>query len=163
MWPNILGTIQHSFAIRNQIKKEYSLITIHDEKRSKPETSCGCLSCICSHVPGFRDRKEPQNLSNRSQKQQQQHNNRRKNSVESQGSVRSIASAGSQGPPHGTRVVLGRETSPGPDTCHVSGDTRQESAKPRLPAEIMDKFSGQSREVSVSCVPTRSHNEGLVT
>ena len=47
-------------------------------------------------------------------------------------------------------MVLGRETSPSPDTCHVSGDTRQERVKPRLPAEIMDKFSGQSREVSVA-------------
>ena len=70
--------------------------------------------------------------------------------MESQSSVRSNVSAGSQGPPHGTRVVLGRETSPSPDTCHVSGDTRQERVKPRLPAEIMDKFSGQSREVSVA-------------
>ena len=68
--------------------------------------------------------------------------------MESQSSVRSNVSAGSQGPPHGTRVVLGRETSPSPDT----GDTRQEKVKPRLPAEIMDKFSGQSREVSVASV-----------
>lgn len=94
----------------------------------------------------FRDRKEPQNLSNRSQKQQQHSNSRRKNSIESQSSVRSNASVSSQGPPHGTRVVLGRETSPSPDTCHVSNDARQESVKPRLPAEITDKFNGQTRE-----------------
>ena len=48
-------------------------------------------------------------------------------------------------------MVLGRETSPSPDTCHVSSDTRQESVKPRLPAEVTDKFSGQTREVSNEC------------
>ena len=111
-----------------QETKERKIIDIYYERRSKPEPSRGCLSCISSHVPGFRDRKEAQNLSNRSQKQQ--HSNRRKNSVESQHSVGS-----GQGPPHGTRVVLGRETSPSPATCQP-GIT--ESVKPRLPAEIMD-------------------------
>ena len=88
---------------------------------------------------GFRDRKESQNQSNRSQQ-------RRKNSIETHHSFRSTSgsignSVGQgQGPPHGTRVVLGRETSPTPDTSQDPGH--------RLPSEIMDKFSGQTREVS---------------
>ena len=135
------STVLAKITARNQRKK---IINIYYERRSKPEPSRGCLSCICSHVPGFRDRKEAQNLSNRSQKQQ--HSNRRKNSVESQHSVGS-----GQGPPHGTRVVLGRETSPSPATCQP-GIT--ESVKPRLPAEIMDKFSGQTREVSPGVLMT---------
>merc|ERR1719245_2289258 len=45
----------------------------------------------------------------------------------------SIDSVSSQGPPHGTRVVLGRETSPSPQQT-------------RIPVEIMDRFNGQTRE-----------------
>jgi len=89
----------------------------------------------------FRDRKEPQNLSNRSQQQQ-----RRKNSIESQNSFRSTSSTcqgqGPQGPPHGTRVVLGRETSP----------RRDLDSSLRLPAEIVDKYSGQTREDLIEMV-----------
>jgi len=47
----------------------------------------------------------------------------------------------SQGPPHGTRVVLGRETSPVP--------AQQGS---RIPGEILQKFSGQSREDLIEMV-----------
>lgn len=94
----------------------------------------------------FRDRKEPQNLSNRSQQQQQQ---RRKNSIESQHSFRSTSSTcQGQGPPYGTRVVLGRETSPSPDT-RVARDLETSL---RLPAEIVDKFSGQTREDLIEMV-----------
>jgi len=93
----------------------------------------------------FRDRKEPQNLSNRSQQQQ-----RRKNSIESQNSFRSTSSTCQgqgpqgldQGPPHGTRVVLGRETSP----------SRDLDSSLRLPAEIVDKYSGQTREDLIEMV-----------
>merc|ERR1719150_2381467 len=102
----------------------------------------------------FRERKSPQNLSLRSQPQQQQ---RRKHSVESQHSFRSVTSTpgsgrrGSvtEGPPAGPRVVLGRETSPTPsrearDPGHVS--QLPDPHVSRLPSEIMDKFSGQTRE-----------------
>ena len=93
---------------------------------------------------GFRDRKEANNLSNRSQPQQKQ----RKNSVESQSSFRSTGSAGHvPSPPHvSTRVVLGRETSPVPVSTNIT-DKPDTSGDKRLPREIMDKFSGQSREV----------------
>ena len=57
-----------------------------------------------------------------------------------------------QGPPHGTRVVLGRETSPSPATCQPG--IQEHSVKPRLPPEIMDKFSGQTREVSPGVLVT---------
>merc|ERR1719445_1618497 len=85
----------------------------------------------------FRDRKEPQNLSNRSDRSA---NQGRKHSVESQSSFRSTSSSsqGSQGPPHGTRVVLGRETSP--------VQTVEDRNTGRLPGEVTSKFSGQSRE-----------------
>ena len=88
---------------------------------------------------GFRERKEPVNLSSRSTKQS---GGGRKHSVESQHSFRSTSSS-SQGPPHGTRVVLGRETSPSPVTGGQSG-LEEDS---RLPSEITNKFSGQTREV----------------
>jgi len=50
----------------------------------------------------------------------------------------SLESIGSQGPPHGTRIVLGRETSPVP--------------KSRLPQEILERFAGQSREDLIEMV-----------
>jgi Rab11 family-interacting protein 1/2/5 len=53
----------------------------------------------------------------------------------------SVESVSSQGPPHGTRVVLGRETSPAP------------SPQPcRIPREIMDRFTGQTREDLIETV-----------
>ena len=85
---------------------------------------------------GFRERKEPLNLSSRSTKQS---GGGRKHSVESTSSFRSTSSS-SQGPPHGTRVVLGRETSPDPTQSGLEEDRR-------LPSEITNKFSGQTREV----------------
>jgi len=50
----------------------------------------------------------------------------------------SMESIGSQGPPYGTRIVLGRETSPVP--------------KCRLPQEILERFAGQSREDLIEMV-----------
>lgn len=49
----------------------------------------------------------------------------------------SVESVCSQGPPHGTRIVLGRETSP---------------ILSRVPQEIMDKFAGQTREDLIEMV-----------
>ena len=65
--------------------------------------------------------------------------------MESQHSFRSTSSS-SQGPPHGQRVVLGRETSPVPLTGGQSGQQDID----RLPAEITNKFSGQTREVTTT-------------
>ena len=64
--------------------------------------------------------------------------------MESHHSFRSTTSSsgGGGGPPHGTRVVLGRETSPTPP----QGDT---GGVARLPQEIMDKYNGQTREVRI--------------
>jgi len=50
-------------------------------------------------------------------------------------------STGSQGPPHGTRVVLGRETSP------VPAQTQS-----RIPKEILEKFVGMTREDLIEMV-----------
>merc|ERR1719430_677743 len=50
-------------------------------------------------------------------------------------------SSGREGPPHGTRVVLGRETSPVP----VQTNTR-------IPQEIRDKFAGMTREDLIEMV-----------
>ena len=60
--------------------------------------------------------------------------------MESESSFRSnsSSSSSSQGPPEGTRVVLGRETSPSPLTGSGS----------KLPRELEQQFSGQTREVS---------------
>ena len=101
------------------------------------------LFSLCSYCAGFRDRKETLNLSNRSQTHQKP---KRKNSVESQHSFRSTGSGSHVTPPHvSTRVVLGRETSPVPVTTADTMNDKPEQK--RLPKEIMDKFSGQSREV----------------
>jgi len=50
-------------------------------------------------------------------------------------------SSGREGPPHGTRVVLGRETSPVPVQTHT-----------RIPQEIRDKFAGMTREDLIEMV-----------
>ena len=55
--------------------------------------------------------------------------------MESEISFRSNSSS-SQGPPEGTRVVLGRETSP-------------ETTGVRISLELQNQFSGQTREVSL--------------
>ena len=57
--------------------------------------------------------------------------------MESESSFRSNSSS-SQGPPEGTRVVLGRETSPSPGT----------NTGARISLELSNQFSGQTREVS---------------
>lgn len=53
----------------------------------------------------------------------------------------------SLGPPNGTRVVLGRETSPTPS-----------NNKSRIPTEIMAKFQGQSREDLIELVVSLQGN-----
>jgi len=50
-------------------------------------------------------------------------------------------SSGREGPPHGTRVVLGRETSPVPVQTHS-----------RIPQEIWNKFAGMTREDLIEMV-----------
>merc|ERR1719427_229823 len=50
-------------------------------------------------------------------------------------------SSGREGPPHGTRVVLGRETSPVPVQTHS-----------RIPQEIGNKFAGMTREDLIEMV-----------
>ena len=74
--------------------------------------------------------------------------------MESESSFRSTSSSsqGSQGPPEGTRVVLGRETSPSPLTGPGS----------RLTRELQQQFSGQTREVSQSVhIPADWQPRGL--
>jgi len=68
----------------------------------------------------------------------------RKNSIESNSSRHSrTLSDTSQGPPHGTRVVLGRETSPIP--CQSVS---------RIPKDFLDKFEGHTREDLIEMVVT---------
>jgi hypothetical protein len=57
----------------------------------------------------------------------------RRNSVESNNSR--TYSDTSMGPPHGARVVVGRETSPSPDLHR------------RLPHDVLSRFNGKTREV----------------
>ena len=103
------------------------------------------LFSLCSYSAGFRDRKETLNLSNRSQTHQKP---KRKTSVESQHSFRSTGSGSHVSPPHvSTRVVLGRETSPVPLVNNIDNMSDTAELKRKLPKEIVDKFSGQTREV----------------
>lgn len=68
--------------------------------------------------------------------------NGRKNSVDSTGSRHSrTMSDTSLGPPAGTRVVVGRETSPIPPAVSKT-----------LPQEVMERFKGQSREDIIEMV-----------
>jgi len=95
--------------------------------KKKNQMEIETMKDTLSNSFSFRERKE-RNMPKNSDRSTSLHHSR-------------TFSNGSQGPPHGTRIVLGRETSPVPS---------QQGSK--IPKEIMEKFGNKSREDLIEMV-----------